>query len=516
MNDLDSSQDIENHQPLPSDPTCQWDFTQFSPKSQNKYSLQEGVSFEHDTESPRLEESQNLSNQSGNQLSKVLSFNGLCLLFMSFSLIILRLAHENKINSLLKLSPGPFQYISANLKADPIMEIQLIDQESSCPSGFEPLPLDIWPGTVAGCLCTSEALYPMTCKDTEYWTCNVDIPGNSPINVYKWGGSIWCGKKAVLGTDYLKKTECPSGYQEYYPGGCFVASLKDCPITHIGISLTGITNKLSKPGPDGKDRYLTMTRKQGEMPLIDFKITPNDIPCFDQNALTTTKEGFVYPLVKALDRYSCGKYGLDSHFSTRLDSQNSYELYFENSFPKSVMDLPHFQTNAEKTQSILSSRIKMKTTRNDHCLDMNTEYTSLPTRIVNNEIERFPYIEHRVLVFIILIRPLFLLALCTCQSCFLKCVAQSWNIVFGFLLFLLSILVIIHFGLYKATKPVQDYLARYNSLDCFVEGQGGDVIRDHLQILKNIEVFYWLSLTLLILNLIFVYFSVKRSRNVKR
>ena len=104
---------------------------------------------------------------------------------------------------------GSLESMSANLKADPIMDMKIIDKKSACPSGFEPLKLAAWHGTIAGCHCENGDLFDFPCRSDQIQKCKT-VPGTFPLDIYEREGKIWCGKRAVLGTDYVKKSECPS------------------------------------------------------------------------------------------------------------------------------------------------------------------------------------------------------------------------------------------------------------------------------------------------------------------
>jgi len=496
----------------PSDPTTQWDFNfpKLITQNQNQYIPQEDedASFEQADSQPVIsQERQKRANEIKNMPWTYPSTFALChFIFSLFSLAMIIPTSFDKFyyNFKDKSTPGVFQYMSANLKTDPIMDIQILDQHSSCPSGFELLTLSTWPGTVAGCLCYNEGLLGKTCQQANSSQCQIDIPGTSPINIYKWRGSIWCVKRAVLGTDYLKKTVCPEGYKECYPGACFI---KDCPITRVKISSTGTANKLSKVGPDGKERFLEFTKSRG-MPLIDFDITPNAIPCFDQNAFTATRDSFIYPLLKGAKRDSCGDYGLDSHLSIMLDSQNSSELYLENSFPQSIVDLPHFQMNANKAQSVLSWRVKMGTARNDQCFEINPEYTNLSAQTVDSSREKIKFIESLVAACYGLTLVLFAFNLFFYSNFGLKLCALDFLSLSRLSSFSISVLCVIQFAiindLHKAAKITSEYLGEYNSLECF-EGEQVDLaINNHIKIFDHLDICYSESLLFLVYNSILI------------
>jgi len=480
-------------------------------KNHHQYSIQEDVpqenqedaSLELNTEPPSTQENQIISDQPihysekpADWSCKVLAASGLIFFVVGSVISHLYAKYEPSIAE--KYSPGSFQYISANLKTDPILDLQIIEHRSSCPSGLETLALNTWPGTVSGCLCDNEGLVALTCQKRNSPQCQIDVPATPPLNMYEWNGDIWCGKRAVLGKDYVKKTACPEGYKECYPGGCFLNSIKDCPITHVEISSTETTNsqKLSKASADGKDRYLILTRKQGGMPLIDLKITQNDIPCFDQNAFPTTEKAFIYPLINGAERDSCGQYGLDSHFSIKLDSQSSYETFTQNSFPKTVMELPHFETNAQRTQSVLSWKAKMKTARNDACLDLDPRYESLKI-----ETSRWDTSGGLIILNDIATGISFMIIIIAYRCGGMEfLISGKWILFCIHLSFQTCLIAVAHFfrfvDVYKTVKSGLEYFAAYDSLGCFPEGQGNILISGFLVILKNLDICYWLSLTL--------------------
>lgn len=146
---------------------------------------------------------------------------------------------------------GAIESMAANLKADPIMDLKIIDRKATCPSGFEPLKLTTWHGTKAGCHCENGDLFDHPCGNHQAQKCKT-IPATFPIDIYEQDGKIWCGKRAVLGIDYVIKAECPSELKESYAGGCFIGG--DCPITKVEVSSVGEFDAI-------------LTKTQGELPL---------------------------------------------------------------------------------------------------------------------------------------------------------------------------------------------------------------------------------------------------------
>ena len=259
------------------------------------------------------------------------------------------------------------EFMSADLRADPIMDIQIMSRGETCPSGFKILKLGAWHGTKAGCLCENGDLHGTSCEKVKSEKCERDIPSTLPLELYEWDASIWCLKRAKLGTDYVKKAECPVGLQECYSGGCFA---KECPITKIEIASNG---------------GLTLSKAQGELPIINIQMSFGDVPCFTQDFFAQSIENSTYKL-SVVKEISCDKYGLDSQFSTRLASQTAYDSLTENYPPSSVMHLPFFEENAAATLSILSSKVRMKTASHNYCLDMDVNSITQFIKEISNKL----------------------------------------------------------------------------------------------------------------------------------
>ena len=378
----------------------------------------------------------------------------------------------------------PLQLMSADLKADPIMEIQILDRGSTCPSGFEIHKLGLWPGTFAGCLCEDGKIRGAPCYKVKDEKCKKDLPSTIPIEMYEWEKSIWCVKRAVIDVDYVKKAECPSGYKECFIGGCFKG---DCPITSLEItSPGGMTNKFAS-----NDKSLQLTRKQGELPLINVQMTFGDIPCFTQDLFEQTLKNFTYHLTAI--KGNCDKYGLDGNFSTKLDSQRASDSFAQNSFPYPVMNLPYFKENANDTTSMLSSMVRMKTAKHDYCLDIDENSIN---DYINVSEATWSFV---CCIFLLIIRAITIIISC---CCFASCSNRELfddakEMIFKLLLVNLAmsagtVFMLVAFReVYQTFGVLKGYFEGYNSLECFAGGQGSMVINDSLELLKNIEGGFW-------------------------
>ena len=370
----------------------------------------------------------------------------------------------------------PLQLLSENLKTDPIVDIQTLERGSICPSGFEILKLGIWPGTVEGCLCEDGSLYTGPCRQVRHQRCNKELSSSSPINLYEWNGSIWCAKRAVLGTDYLRKAECPIGYQECYPGGCF---LKECPVTKVESSL---------------EKGLLLRKTQGELPLINIQLISSDISCPD-------KESKGYVLLD-FPETECDKYGFKSQLSTGLASQTAYDSYIQNSFSHRVMNLPYFVGNATVASSVLSSMTRIKTAKHDSCMSIDGR------KSINNFIEAalFP-IDFRLicpmLIFVCQLQSVLYIQLARSPKAKTRLFKNSSQLIkllcfFHLMAFIIMIVLLAYASnVSQSLQVTREYFERYSSLGCFTGSPGETVINDYLENLESVQMNPWIYVGLL-------------------
>jgi len=384
--------------------------------------------------------------------------------------------------------------MSANLNTDPIVDIQIKDKGFPCPSGFEALKLALWPGTVAGCLCDNGVLLDSPCEDFNSEMCKKDISMNYPIEMYEWEDSIWCVKRAVLKRDYRRETVCPPRYQECYPGGCFLGY---CPITKIEIASKGEANKKL----NGRDKYVVLTRTQGELPIIDIQITFGDIPCFTQDLFTQSIKNSSYEL-SPIKENECDKYGLNHHFSTKIASQSAYNSFTQNAFPYSVTSLPDFEKNAKITTAILSTMTKMKIAKIDYCLDINEE-------AINDYSYTWLYASALIMVLISAVFPLFR-GISICEIFAYRAPRYRAELFDGLnkllpILYQLNFCTVIAMIIVLVSSQLiqqkfwalKGYFEKYNSLECFAGSQGSLVITDYLELIRKIEASFWVYPVLL-------------------
>ena len=401
-----------------------------------------------------------------------------------------------------KQDPETLWFLTANLNADPIMDIQILERRSTCPAGYERLKLGSWPGTVAGCLCDNGDLYGTSCDQLGSEKCKKDIPSTPPIDLYEWNKSIWCLKRAVFGTDYVRKAKCPFPFKECYTGGCFKGA---CPITKVEIDSTGNTTK-----------RVVFSNTKGELPIVNVQITLGDMPCFTQDLFAQSIKNSSYEL-SAIKQDKCDKYGLNDQFSSRIDSQTAYGSFMQNSFPSPVLHLPHFQENAKTTTAILSSMTRIKVAaKHDRCLDINE-------KALNKFIETWQ--KDTFWIFLVLsvdlifrIVPLYQILRSLSSGHKAKGSEGSEDSLCHYLNLLsfipTFIAVILFYSLHPQVVVLKKYFGEYNSLKCYAGSQGSMVISDYLAIGESIEASFWVEQVILFSSICsaFVSFMLKSGK----
>ena len=400
-------------------------------------------------------------------------------------IISLMIYHFGNKDVTLTSMAGALAYIGFNLQAHPILDVIVKDDGTSCPSGYQSTLLGTWPGTNPGCYCPGSGLKRGKCDKSgdrpKDWACD-DVPARSAIDMYYWGGSKWCVLTAKPETEYTKTVDCGSGFRECSPGICVLSTLS-CPVTQVKIDSTG-TYKLAV----GTNRYVVPETTTGESPLIALSVSPNDIPCFDEDRFASGPVG-PYMLLKSNEK-GCSKYGLDDQYSFELDDQKQEDLFDQNDFPSKVMNLPEYDDVYERTDSVLSYRRRMDVAESDFCL-------SIDTTLIDESGEAADKLNKYMTgtsIAAIIVHGLFLLALCV-LPCVKSCAGKSFNdmmegsasriwlfpvAVLGLLEEIVLIVMLASAGKYRGVMvKSKDYFVELADMDCFTSGQSQDVVADY-------------------------------------
>jgi len=238
-------------------------------------------------------------------------------------------------------------------------------------------------------------------------------------------------------------------------------------------------------------------------------MTFGEIPCFTQDLFEQAIKNSSYHLT-VIKNKGCDKYGLDSQFSTKLDAKTAYDSFTENYFPYPVMNLPYFVGNANRTTSMLSSMVRMKTAKHDYCQDIDEGPINGYIEVSDRE---WSFV---CCLFLLMIRGMTLLiTLCVLAS---RSRADRFEdapqIIRNLLIVNLVMLSGVIFMLvafrevYQAFRVLKGYFEGYNSLECFAGGQGSMVISDFMEVLKNIEAGFWIYWGLLAVSISCIFIHI--------
>ena len=416
-------------------------------------------------------------------------------------IIVIMVMHFNSKGITLRTSSSALTHISGNLNSEPIMDIK--PGHIHCVGGYSAIMIKMWSGTSYGCACGRGSLHSGSCGKYERFCPHVK--GIGAIPMYGWRDSFWCVKRAKLGKDYLKVTDCPSGYRSCSPSICMLSSL-DCPLTSVTLTSNSVNADSQQYG---SSHYITTYRVDGDAPLIDISVTENGIPCFspDQTAKGPTRS---YPLlINQAD--GCGRYGFDSQNSFWLDQRTEFALLNDNKFPQGVFHLPWYVDNLKGTVSYLSGRTRMPVNNKNFCQSMDSKTVNKLTKAVKklNVAVTATSITAIVIHSMLILALIFMFIGISCQySCkgFTRGKdSRAWTYTFLICVFveiILFMIMVILVSVFRITiSEYRAYFMRYKEENCFTEGPAPLVIDDLDVIIEDIPMkFLKLSVALFVIN----------------
>ena len=323
--------------------------------------------------------------------------------------------------------------------------------------------------------------------------------------MYGWSDSFWCVKRAQLGKDYLKVTDCPSGYRSCSPGICMLTSL-DCPLTSVTLTSSSVN---ADSQPYGKSRYLTTYRVDGDAPLIDITVTENGIPCFSPDK--TAKGPIKSYALLSNPANGCGRYGFDSQNSFWLDQRTEFALLNDNKFPQGVFHLPWYVDNLKGTVSYLSGRTRMPVNNKNFCQSMDSKTVNELTKVVKKlnvavaATSITAMVIHGILVIILTVMFIALSCQYSCKRITRGKDSGLWTsafLIFAFVEIILFMIMVILVSVFRARiSEYRAYFMRYKEENCFTEGPAPLVIDDLDVIIEDIPLkFLKLSVVLFVMN----------------
>lgn len=404
-------------------------------------------------------------------------------------LIILMISHfGNNIQAVSSSTTAALAYTVHNLNSDPIMEILPVSLNSSCPQNFLPLNLGNWPGTENGCSCPGESIEEGKCQKSDKGNCE-DVFALDDVDIYGWGGSFWCARRALLNVDYVKEAVCPPGFTECSLGICIKEGL-ECPISSISLIDNGsdVEYKL-----EGYNKYLTVSRTIGQAPLVEIDITLNNIPCFSANRMALgTQQPYLLLNFKST---GCDKYGLDDKFSFKIDYKNQEQVLQDNNFSDQILSLPGYQAVLQNTPAVLSGRNRIPVANKGNCLSINAILLD-EARVSTNAAQlTISILSIIALILHVLIVNSLLIAISRqrrdkcCIDIFRGRNPKVWFKCFSCLGFIeilsfIAALVLLFYFRSVITKS-NSYIQELLSSECFQEWQPKTVIQDYSKLLES-------------------------------
>ena len=237
--------------------------------------------------------------------------------------------------------------------------------------------------------------------------------------------------------------------------------------------------------------------------MINAQITPNGIPCFNQNLLPKpTSQEFPYKLLIHKES-GCDKYGPDSKFSKQLDSQALFDSYTQKAFRYSIVNLPYFEKYSKNTMYATSLRMRMMIHKDNHCLNIDEKFIQKSIRAFHQSFAPDEKISNILILYVILLLFYGLPRCCMTSASYFKFLPRMMrgttyiSLMFNFPL---ALQFLSSFENYQEMKIIKRYFAEYELLGCFGEGQGSMVIHNLLEILAIGEMKFLMFFALLLFN----------------
>jgi len=369
-------------------------------------------------------------------------------------------------------------YIGQNLATQPLMDVSPTSS-LKCPTGYSEMLIGKWPGTERGCYCKfSGSLSRGSCSRGS--SCR-NITSARSRELHIWKDYLWCGKRAVEGTDYVKALICPDGYIECYPGYCYKS---ECPLTKLFFSDTPVAGSVPYIS-----RFLVKEKEVEKLPVFNVETELNSVPCF--NPEETPSGGSAYVLRSRMPK-GCGTYGEDTLTSFMMDTDNEYDLLISNGLENKIEDLPKFEPAASETLVQLSGRTRINVTKKGACLDMDPE--------------PFQKAEHRsgILFYGTLVCGILVLAFWLFAIFTLLTNRNKTNLLIFLCLQVIVILVMGIMNVIVASMLSKSLVAAKDARDygCFPDRIPQLVMSDFIVVFEGVKTIYYSSLVLLIVTVL--------------
>jgi hypothetical protein len=289
-------------------------------------------------------------------------------LFYSYIFVILLLI-SSFFYSLFRSSPDKFRLasvfssVSKLMNDAPIADLQITT--TSCPSDYQTVSLGKWPGTIHGCHYTEM-------NKVERGSCverNSDGVGIAAIpsrSIDTWRNAKFCTKR-YEDYDISVDSPCEENYKKC-AGYLCVPQGMSCPITSIVIYMEKPVNATGEfINNEDLSRYIKISRRDGDEPIVTFAMTVEGLPCLDRDAIPFREE--FYPLLN-IPPVGCG-YGENTEAKI-IDSRPLEDVIHEIPNNDNILALPLYNETLENTTAFFTGIPRLKVKREPACANMKS------------------------------------------------------------------------------------------------------------------------------------------------
>lgn len=278
-------------------------------------------------------------------------------------------------------------FITDTIYSKPLVNLTIVNENSRCPSDFEPLLLGTYPGTSKGCYCDSSMeSFPRYCKNDETISKScMNIPSTSHANITTWKGFKFCGKYASEFA--ISNGKCPEGMVKCSPGYCYPEK-EPCPVTFIKVASKLEYQQspeqfpavsLSKYELDAEN-ILVIGNEINSTGILQILISAGNLPCLDDKEIPARVNGKYFPLSSRRET-GCGIYGEDET-SIVVDRAPELKIYSENGLIESVHGVPNLAQFYMGQELILTTRGKYDLVQKSACLSGEYKHFSEGSEII--------------------------------------------------------------------------------------------------------------------------------------
>ena len=258
--------------------------------------------------------------------------------------------YNSQLNPYMDISSG----IGQNLAQRIVTDLILVSAEDNCPSRYNLLALNQWPGNTVGCYNTKNGTILngsclTTVTDPEERVNWKNVEPNQPEPLSIWNGRKFC---SYIVTGEFNKEGCQKGYKSCSNGLICVPMSSNCPITAFTFER------------DAEDQITTLhiERDPNKNPVIQISASRFDMPCLNPLKSPLPLGSSVYPLEDNPPE-GCDEFGNADEFNHKVDEMQLVQHYKDNGIVHQLTTLPDYMSSlsGDKVMLYFKTRIDVNT-----------------------------------------------------------------------------------------------------------------------------------------------------------